>query len=201
MPFTDSNEDYTGILIKDTYQNVIHFGGSGSYSASLYDGTGSLVNVSWNNISQSIHGRDVIFGNIRVSSLTADSVYITEVTRSVLYDSGSTRFGDTLDDTHIITGSVFITGSLLVNGTNIQTIKVEQITLTSTDVSNEYITASNAITDESSLIVDVEGAGAQIKGVDYDISNPGQLISWESLGMSGLLEVGEVMRISYTTNQ
>jgi hypothetical protein len=54
MPITDPNEDYTGILIKDTYQSVIHIGGSGSYSSSLYDGTGSLVEIPWNNISSSV---------------------------------------------------------------------------------------------------------------------------------------------------
>lgn len=55
MPINDPKEDYTGILIKDTYETVIHIGGSGSLSNSLFDGTGSLVNVSWNNVSQSIH--------------------------------------------------------------------------------------------------------------------------------------------------
>lgn len=54
MGQSDPNEDYTGILIKDTFQSVIHIGGSGSCSGSLYDGTGSLVDVSWLNVSKSI---------------------------------------------------------------------------------------------------------------------------------------------------
>jgi len=32
----------------------------------------------------------------------------------VIYESGSTKFGDTLDDTHEITGSLLVTGSFVV---------------------------------------------------------------------------------------
>jgi hypothetical protein len=54
MAVTDPNEDYTGVCIKDTYQSVIHIGGSGSYSGSLFDGLGSLVEIPWANISSSV---------------------------------------------------------------------------------------------------------------------------------------------------
>ncbi len=37
-------------------------------------------------------------------------------TSSIIYSSGSTKFGDTLDDTHIFTGSVDITGSFELTG-------------------------------------------------------------------------------------
>lgn len=35
---------------------------------------------------------------------------------SIIYASGSTKFGDTMDDTHLRTGSMSITGSLIVTG-------------------------------------------------------------------------------------
>jgi len=54
MNYNDPNENYTGILIKDTYQNVMHIGGSGSYSGSLFNGVGDLVNIPWTNLSQSV---------------------------------------------------------------------------------------------------------------------------------------------------
>ena len=41
--------------------------------------------------------------------LTAKQIDLTVVSSSVLYQSGSTKFGDTFDDTHQITGSVNIT--------------------------------------------------------------------------------------------
>ena len=83
---------------------------SGSVSASMADGT-LRVNTDVN-----IDG-----------TLTAREIHTSYVTSSVLYQSGSTKFGDTLDDLHLFTGSlrttgsVFINGDLTVNGTTILT--------------------------------------------------------------------------------
>lgn len=48
---------------------------------------------------------------ISVDTITAREFYTELVTASVIYQSGSTKFGDTQDDTHQITGSLLITGS------------------------------------------------------------------------------------------
>jgi hypothetical protein len=45
--------------------------------------------------------------------LTAQEFYTEFVSASIIYESGSTKFGDTLDDTHKFTGSLSITGSLI----------------------------------------------------------------------------------------
>ena len=67
-------------------------------------------------------------GDVNVTGiLTAKEIHTTYVTSSVLYDSGSTKFGDTLDDNHQFTGSVNITGSLYLNGTVVGTGKLNQI--------------------------------------------------------------------------
>ena len=53
-------------------------------------------------------------GNITTSgSVTAQQFHTEVVSSSIIYDSGSTQFGDSLDDTHRITGSLQITGSSL----------------------------------------------------------------------------------------
>lgn len=44
--------------------------------------------------------------------LTANEYYTQIVSSSVIYQSGSTKFGNSADDTHQFTGSVFITGAL-----------------------------------------------------------------------------------------
>jgi hypothetical protein len=49
-------------------------------------------------------------------TITANEYHTTIVSASVLYTSGSTKFGDTGDDKHQFTGSVAISGSLLVTG-------------------------------------------------------------------------------------
>jgi len=63
-------------------------------------------------------GQDATFGDVITDTLTtetlvANEMIIHETTRSILYESGSTKFGDTLDDTHQFTGSVSISGSSL----------------------------------------------------------------------------------------
>ena len=41
---------------------------------------------------------------------------------SILYTSGSTRYGHTIDDTHYFTGSINLSGSLIVNGYSVNEI-------------------------------------------------------------------------------
>jgi len=61
-----------------------------------------------------IHNTLFVSGNITTSgSVTAQEFHTEVVSSSVIYESGSTKFGDTLDDIHRITGSLQITGSSL----------------------------------------------------------------------------------------
>jgi collagen type VII alpha len=85
-------------------------GSSGSSGDSIFAQTGSI----WSST------KDVeITGSLKVKgSITVDELYMTYVTSSVMYSSGSTKFGDTNDDLHQFTGSLSITGSLLINGTS-----------------------------------------------------------------------------------
>jgi hypothetical protein len=64
-------------------------------------------------------------------TLTAKEIHTSIVTSSVLYESGSTKFGDTVDDTHSFTGSVNITGSISLNGQAIGTGKLNETTFQS----------------------------------------------------------------------
>ena len=63
--------------------------------------------------SNTFIGNQIISGNLNVDgTITAEKLQITYVTSSVLYQSGSTKFGDTSDDTHQFTGSLTISGSV-----------------------------------------------------------------------------------------
>ena len=65
--------------------------------------------------SNTFFGNQTINGELFVNGdLTARTLYIDS--SSIIYTSGSTKFGDSLDDTHQFTGSVDITGSLFLNG-------------------------------------------------------------------------------------
>jgi hypothetical protein len=64
---------------------------------------------------------------VSASSITATSIQVagditansfTVVSSSTLYQTGSTKFGDSFDDTHQFTGSVYVTGSTVQIGDN-----------------------------------------------------------------------------------
>ena len=72
--------------------------------------------------SNTFRGDQIITGSLNVSgTITANEYHTTIVSSSVLYTSGSTKFGDTSDDTHRFTGSVSLRDSLTVGGTLIAT--------------------------------------------------------------------------------
>ena len=91
--------DFTGKNIQDTYQRVVQTDGT-----NLADGTGSLLPISF-------EGNNVIISG----SLSATEYTVTSSVTNVVFQqqSGSTIFGDSLDDTHVFTGSIQITGSEL----------------------------------------------------------------------------------------
>jgi len=87
------------------------------------NGTGSFSSLKVNDTLTVNHGTTIISGSQLVTdeltvlgAINARQFNISVISSSVIYQSGSTKFGDTLDDTHSFTGSVNVTGSLLVNG-------------------------------------------------------------------------------------
>jgi len=67
--------------------------------------------------SLELTGSQVISGDLTVGGTVTAQEYHTEVvSASILYESGSSQFGNSFDDTHLFTGSVSVTGSLVVNG-------------------------------------------------------------------------------------
>ena len=85
--------DLTGLNIQDTYHKLVQTDG-----VRLADGTGSLLPIEFNENHVIISG-----------TLTAQSYIVSESIIAV--SSGSTVFGNSLDDTHSFTGSLSITGS------------------------------------------------------------------------------------------
>ena len=100
--------------------------GSVSGSALRVTGTGSFESLQVNDTLTVNHGTTIISGSQLVTSdltvlgqVNARQFNISVISSSVLFQSGSTKFGDTSDDRHSFTGSVSISGSFLVNGTEV----------------------------------------------------------------------------------
>tara|TARA_R110000851_G_scaffold107635_4_gene228061 strand:- start:22 stop:1575 length:1554 start_codon:yes stop_codon:yes gene_type:complete len=86
--------------------SALHIGAT-SFEISQRDDGKAQVSTDW-----------VVLGDITAENYIVSSS-ITHMTQS--FSSGSTIFGDTLDDTHLFTGSLDITGSLTLNGASIGT--------------------------------------------------------------------------------
>ena len=75
--------------------------------------TGSLVST----------GNFTSTGDVTIEgTLTAQEFHTEFVSASIFFTSGSTKFGDTTDDTHIFTGSLDITGSFDMNNYSVTEI-------------------------------------------------------------------------------
>ena len=126
-----------GELAVNTYDGKIYFKKSGSIQSIesvvttnstitgsiRLEGTGSFGSLKVNDTLTVNHGVSVISGSLGITSdltvlgaVNAKQFNISVISSSILFESGSSKFGNSLDDTHNFTGSVNITGSFLLNG-------------------------------------------------------------------------------------
>lgn len=85
-------------------------------SGSRNVGSDSLV-YNYNTDTLRIAANTEITGSLIVKGvLQAEQIHTTFTSSSVIYQSGSTTFGNTIDDTHIFTGSLFVTGAAYIRG-------------------------------------------------------------------------------------
>ena len=87
--------------------NSLHIGDSSFDITQRADGT-AQVDTDWH-----------VLGNIIAEKFIISSS-VSHFTQS--FSSGSTKFGDTIDDRHEFTGSMAVTGSLTLNGTTILSV-------------------------------------------------------------------------------
>ena len=149
----------TGVTLS---QNGVSFDGSTAIDLTISIGqdVGTTSNVTFNSVSASsvilgtttIDGSDItgdlgitgsvtLTGDFSVSGdatiggiVTAQEFHTEFVSASIIYTSGSSQFGDTLDDTHNFTGSLDITGSYTLNSYQV------------TEISNDTTLADSSAT-------------------------------------------------------
>ena len=80
----------------------------------------NTVGSSWVSSSaqtvENLVGQTVSVTALTASSIQVDTLHVQTITSSIVYSSGSNKFGSDLSNTQELTGSVQITGSLYVNG-------------------------------------------------------------------------------------
>ena len=113
---TDSNTTFNQVISS----NVIKIG-----TDSLFLGDGF---ISSSNSVVAHTGSVVVTSNVVAPSMTTNgqlnygSFEVSVTGSTTLFDSGSSRFGDTLDDTHVVSGSTGLSGSFGLNGTSVNEI-------------------------------------------------------------------------------
>ncbi len=119
--------------------NAVHVGDETSL-----DITGTGVTGNWRVVGElSATGNLLVDGDAIIQGdLTAQSYTSELVNSTVIYDSGSTKFGDGISDTHSMTGSLLISGSLNVNSYNVNEISNDT---SLTDSSTTTLVTENAV--------------------------------------------------------
>lgn len=100
----------TGNEIRTTYDRLLQ-----NQHGQIHDGLGQDVSASIHTLH--VSNNFSVGGDIVVSgSVTAQAYYTELISASIIYESGSTQFGDTPSDTHTFIGSVNITGNQTLAG-------------------------------------------------------------------------------------
>ena len=156
--YTASIDAYTSSLAT-TGSN--QFNGSqnitGSIRATL---TGSFGSLNVNDTLVVNHGISVISGSLGVTSdltvlgaINARQFNISVISSSILFESGSSKFGNTGDDRHEFTGSVGVSGSVEVTGS-----------VTATSFTGDGSGLTNLVVDISSAqLNDVDGNNIPVR--------------------------------------
>jgi len=104
----------TGTALVSGSSQITYSGLSGLPS-NIISGSGQLTTLGI-----ATTGSNTFNGNLTVTGfIDAQELRTTYISSSILYRSGSTKFGDELTDTHSFTGSILISGSISVPGSNL----------------------------------------------------------------------------------
>jgi hypothetical protein len=92
------------------------YAATASFVAGISDGTASLANTASYAISASYAATASSADDFIVrGTLTAQTINVQTITSSIEFNTGSTRNGSSSDNTHEFTGSISVSGSLVVN--------------------------------------------------------------------------------------
>jgi hypothetical protein len=173
--------NFTNTKIKDTFQRVLQID-----NGEIQDGLGLPVDARIQSIESDLgftgdldgtatlaigltSGDKTIQGNLDViGKITAIEIYAQYESSSIIFSSGSTKFGNTFDDTHQFTGSVSITGSSFShNGYNVITSNnTGSIVVNSASYATFAVTASYLLGSVDSASYARTASYIQLSGVD-----------------------------------
>ena len=101
----------------DENQDILLKTDSEAFSVELYHAGNKKLETTSTGINVTGHitasGGGAVTGDFSVGgTLTAQEIHTEFTSASIIFTSGSTKFGDTMDDVHTMTGSLTVTGSV-----------------------------------------------------------------------------------------
>ena len=111
---------YSGSFYTTINTNIGNITTNSASAAGAFASASAFSSSFASKVGQSLNTTD----NVQFNTITANQYNVTTISSSVLFTSGSTKFGNTSDDTMSVTGSLGVTGSigvvgdLTINGTS-----------------------------------------------------------------------------------
>jgi hypothetical protein len=162
-----TNLETTSASVNSSITNINSFTASeNSKFVTLGNLTGSLATTGSNSFKadQQITGSLGVSGDITVlGSVNARQFNIGIISSSILYTSGSTKFGDTIDDTMSVTGSLRVSGSTVFTGS---------VTAANGFTGSLFGTASYALNGSSNAIMYQTASAASVWTFNHFLATP-----------------------------
>jgi hypothetical protein len=134
-------------------------------SSSLSSRTSQIEQVYATTGSNSFRATQSITGSLTVTGqIIAQTLNVQQVTSSIIFSTGSNTFGCDLNNRQTFTGSVFMTGSLIVNTTGPEL-----------QVTNNGVILGNLLTDNHSVTGSLRITGSVSTTGDITIGAAGQM--------------------------
>lgn len=152
--------------------------------------TRKWMELDWNQTNQVLRAEDIPYSltenikeaidraNLSVAVSGGDAGYLDEVLQA----------GDNV--------TFEIDGNRLVVSSQDKASEHEQITVTATDISNEFVTTTYDIIEDDLLTVSIVGGTTLEKNVDFEID--GNNVKWTGLELEEHIEEGDIINIVYT---
>jgi hypothetical protein len=125
---------------------------SSSLEGRVSDNESSISSLNAATSSYLLNTTDTLDGDLTVTGIVTAQEFHTEyVSSSIIYESGSTQFGDSSDDTHIFSGSVNVDGTVTADSyTGIFEGVVSSSAQIASDISGSFTDLSSSLEDRVS---------------------------------------------------
>ena len=201
-----TTDQRTGLLLSESeivYDTDLKafFGGDGALIGGFPIGNGNFGSEKYVVEQIVLSTDDINNKNVKLLNTPVDSQYVTLTIKHGISQINGEDFvviNDTISWNGLgLDGFLEVGDVLIIEYSLIQTagITIQTITLNSQQIANKYVTLLDAPANPSSVTLDIKGGIPQLFGEDFFVM--GDMLTWNTLGLDGFLEVGDVLIIEY----